>query len=49
MIEAGLGRGEAFLDCFKSYGWYSDDLVLSPVNHDAAGAGHTVLESSRKP
>ena len=33
MNEAGLGGGGNFLDRFKSYGWYLDDLVLNPVNH----------------
>jgi hypothetical protein len=33
MNEAGLGGGGNLLDRFKSYGWYLDDLVLSPVNH----------------
>jgi hypothetical protein len=33
MSEAELGGGGNFLDRFKSYGWYLDDLVLSPVNH----------------
>jgi hypothetical protein len=30
--EAVLGEGGDFLDRFKSYGWYLDDLVLTPVN-----------------
>ena len=33
MNEAGLGGCDNFLDRFKSYGWYLDDLVLNPVNH----------------
>jgi len=28
---ANSGKGD-FLDRFKSYGWYLDDLVLTPVN-----------------
>ena len=32
MTLAGLGGSGTFLDRFKSYGWYLDDLVLSPVN-----------------
>lgn len=28
----GLGDGGDFLDRFKGYGWYLDDLVLEPVN-----------------
>jgi hypothetical protein len=30
---AGLAGSEAFLERFKAYGWYLDDLVLCPVNH----------------
>ena|SRR5579864_8661160 len=29
---AGLGGKGDFLDRFKAYGWYLDDLVLTPVN-----------------
>jgi hypothetical protein len=32
MKAAGLGRDGDFLECFKAYGWYLDDLVLTPVN-----------------
>jgi len=32
MKAAGLGRDGNFLECFKAYGWYLDDLVLTPVN-----------------
>jgi hypothetical protein len=28
-----LGASNNFLDSFKAYGWYLDDLVLIPVNH----------------
>jgi hypothetical protein len=28
-----LGDPTGFLDTFKAFGWYLDDLVLSPVNH----------------
>jgi hypothetical protein len=28
-----LGASSNFLDSFKAYGWYLDDLVLIPVNH----------------
>jgi hypothetical protein len=33
--EAANGRGGngEFLERFKAYGWYLDDLVLTPVNH----------------
>jgi hypothetical protein len=31
-VEDVLGEGGNFLDRFKSYGWYLDDLVLTPVN-----------------
>jgi hypothetical protein len=27
------GDGSEFLDRFKRFGWYLDDLVLTPVNH----------------
>ena len=30
--EAVLGGSGDFLDRFKSYGWYLDDLVLTPVD-----------------
>jgi len=30
--EAVLGEGGDFLERFKSYGWYLDDLVLTPVD-----------------
>jgi hypothetical protein len=33
MAVAGLAGKEGFLECFKAYGWYLDDLVLRPVNH----------------
>src|SRR6202035_333521 len=33
MEAAGLGEDGDFLDRFKAYGWYLDDLVLTPVNH----------------
>jgi hypothetical protein len=29
----GLGGNRDFLERFMSYGWYLDDLVLTPVNH----------------
>jgi hypothetical protein len=32
MEAAGLGGDGDFLDRFKAYGWYLDDLVLTPVN-----------------
>jgi hypothetical protein len=32
-IENSLGAANDFLERFKSYGWYLDDLVLTPVNH----------------
>jgi hypothetical protein len=30
---AGLGKGDDFLERFKAYGWYLDDLVLTPINN----------------
>ena len=33
MRAAGLLGDGDFLDRFKAYGWYLDDLVLEPVNH----------------
>ncbi len=33
MEAAGLGGDGDFLERFKAYGWYLDDLVLTPVNH----------------
>jgi hypothetical protein len=33
MDAAGRAGKEDFLERFKAYGWYLDDLVLSPVNH----------------
>jgi len=32
MEAAGLRGTADFLDCFKGYGWYLDDLVLTPIN-----------------
>ncbi|MBR1156780.1 hypothetical protein [Bradyrhizobium sp. JYMT SZCCT0428] len=32
-VETALGVGDDFLERFKAYGWYLDDLVLTPVNH----------------
>jgi hypothetical protein len=32
-VEQVLGENGDFLKKFKSYGWYLDDLVLTPVNH----------------
>jgi hypothetical protein len=31
-VEQSLGGGGDFLERFKAYGWYLDDLVLTPVN-----------------
>jgi hypothetical protein len=31
-VERALGEGDDFLETFKAYGWYLDDLVLTPVN-----------------
>jgi hypothetical protein len=33
MKAAGLVGNGDFLERFKAYGWYLDDLVLTPVNH----------------
>ena len=32
-VERVLGESDDFLERFKSYGWYLDDLVLTRVNH----------------
>ena len=32
-VELVLGASSNFLESFKAYGWYLDDLVLTPVNH----------------
>jgi hypothetical protein len=32
-VETALGKTDDFLKTFKAYGWYLDDLVLTPVNH----------------
>ncbi len=32
-VESALGKNGDFLETFKGYGWYLDDLVLTPVNH----------------
>jgi len=31
-VELVLGESDNFLETFKAYGWYLDDLVLTPVN-----------------
>ncbi|MET3841003.1 hypothetical protein [Bradyrhizobium sp. OAE829] len=33
VVEQALGVNDDFLRRFKAYGWYLDDLVLTPVNH----------------
>ncbi len=33
MEAAGLEADSDFLERFKAYGWYLDNLVLAPVNH----------------
>ena len=32
-VESVLGASSNLLESFKAYGWYLDDLVLTPVNH----------------
>ena len=32
-VALALGESDDFLKSFKAYGWYLDDLVLTPVNH----------------
>lgn len=32
-VEQAFGESANFLQTFKRYGWYLDDLVLEPVNH----------------
>ena len=32
-VEQVFGKSSNFLETFKAYGWYLDDLVLEPVNH----------------
>ncbi len=32
-VERALGEKGDFLETFKAYGWYLDDLVLTPVDH----------------
>lgn len=32
-VELALGESDNFLKSFKDYGWYLDDLVLTPVNN----------------
>jgi len=32
-VEPSLNESGNFLKNFKAYGWYLDDLVLTPVNH----------------
>ena len=32
-VEEVLGKSDDFLETFKAYGWFLDDLVLTPVNH----------------
>ena len=33
VVEETLGISDDFLETFKSYGWFLDDLILQPVNH----------------
>jgi hypothetical protein len=32
-LSVAFGESGNFLKCFKAYGWYLDDLVLTPVNN----------------
>jgi hypothetical protein len=32
-VQRALGESSNFLESFKAYGWYLDDLVLTPVDH----------------
>lgn len=32
-VENAIGKSDDFLKSFKAYGWFLDDLVLTPVNH----------------
>jgi hypothetical protein len=32
-VESALGESGNFLESFKAYGWYLDDLVSTPVDH----------------
>ena len=38
-VEFVLGQSSDFLERFKAYGWYLDDLVLTPVNHLTKSSG----------
>lgn len=40
-VEAALGEEGDFLQRFKSFGWYLDDLVLTPVDHLARSERET--------
>lgn len=40
-IEAVFGAQADFLSQFKSFGWYLDDLCLTPVNHLKGAARRT--------
>jgi len=31
-VESSFGKNDDFLETFKAYGWYLDDLVSEPVN-----------------
>jgi hypothetical protein len=40
-VELAFGESDDFLEIFEAYGWYLDDLVLTPVNKG-------LLKSDRK-
>jgi hypothetical protein len=43
VVERGLGASDNFLKTFMGYGWYLDDLVLSPVNQEKNKAKRRAL------
>lgn len=47
-IETCLGETGDFLKSFKAYGWYLDDLVLTPVNHIAGPQRKAKCSAARK-
>src|ERR1700730_2009834 len=48
METAGVGGTGDFLERFKSYGWYLDDLVLKPVNQLTKGERRAACLDARK-
>jgi hypothetical protein len=48
VVEQVLGTSDDFLKTFKAYGWYLDDLVLTPVNHLSNSQRRTLCHAAQQ-